>query len=91
MLVAVADKPYFAQHAVFPGVNGNASINAPDTAWILYGGSLAGAETAVALNQYGGDGGILWAGIAASGTTYAKLAYPEWSGISLNHQNELDD
>ena len=75
---AVADKPYFAQHATFPGVQSSVSLNSPDTPWILYGGSLAGAETAIALHEYGGDGGILWAGIAASGTTYAALAYPEW-------------
>jgi hypothetical protein len=77
-LAAVADKPYFAQHATFPGVQSNVSLNSPDTPWILYGGSLAGAETAIALHEYGGDGGILWAGIASSGTTYATLAYPEW-------------
>ena len=72
----IADNAYFAQHATFPGVNG--SLNAKDTPWILYGGSLAGAQTAFSLKTYGGDDGILWGGIASSGTTKAKLTYPEW-------------
>lgn len=75
---AIADNAYFAQHAKFPGVHSNTSLNAPDTAWILYGGSLAGAETTFSLKTYGGDGGILWAGIGASATTHAMLEYPQW-------------
>ncbi|KAI7195983.1 hypothetical protein KC343_g10178 [Hortaea werneckii] len=66
----------FAQHANFPTVN--ASLNAPNTPWILYGGSLAGAQTAFSLKTYGGDNGILWGGIASSGTTRTELAYVEW-------------
>ncbi|PNS15019.1 cell division control protein 42 [Sphaceloma murrayae] len=72
----IADNAYFAQHATFPGVN--ATLTAPSTPWILYGGSLAGAQTAFSLKVYGGDSGILWGGIASSGTTKAKLTYPEW-------------
>lgn len=54
-------------------------MTAPGTPWILYGGSLAGAETAFSLKEYGGDGtGVLWAGIASSATTKSKLAYVEW-------------
>jgi len=64
------------QHATFPGVN--ATLTTPHAPWILYGGSLAGAQTAFSLHTYGGDGGLLWAGIGASATTKAKLAYPEW-------------
>ena len=75
-MAAIADNAYFAQHATFPGVQG--SLNAPHTPWILYGGSLAGAQTAFSIKQYGGDGGILWGGIASSGTTNAQLEYPEW-------------
>ena len=70
----IADNAFFARHAVFPGVKGN--LNAPKTPWILYGGSLAGAQTAFSLKTYGAD--TLYAGIAASGTIYATLAYPEW-------------
>ena len=76
--LAAADKAYFAQHAKLPGVVSNTSLNSPDAPWILYGGSLAGAETAIALHEFGGDGGVLWAGIAASGTTHAMLEYPQW-------------
>ena len=74
---AIADNAYFAQHATFPGVN-TTCLNAPGTPWILYGGSLAGAQTAFSLKTYGGKDGILWGGIASSGTTKAKLAYVEW-------------
>lgn len=56
----------------------NASLTVPSTPWILYGGSLAGAQTAFSLKTYGGPDGVLWAGIASSGTTEAKLAYVEW-------------
>ena len=78
---AISDNAYFAQHAKFPdvpGVDDQTSLNSPDSPWILYGGSLAGAETAFSLHEYGGNGGILWAGIAASGTTKALLEYPQW-------------
>ncbi|GAB1744440.1 hypothetical protein NU219Hw_g1717t1 [Hortaea werneckii] len=54
------------------------SLNAPNAPWILYGGSLAGAQTAFSLKTYGGHDGILWGGIASSGTTKAQLAYVEW-------------
>ncbi|KAL1305477.1 hypothetical protein AAFC00_002353 [Neodothiora populina] len=69
----IADNAYFAQHAVFPGAN--ASLNAPDTPWILYGGSLAGAQTAFSIKQYPD---LLYGGIASSGTTHAVVTYPEW-------------
>lgn len=78
---AIADNAYFAQYAKFPnvpGVTNKSSLDSPNSPWILYGGSLAGAETAFSLHDYGGDGGILWAGIAASGTTKALLEYPQW-------------
>ncbi|KAK5113436.1 hypothetical protein LTR85_010864 [Meristemomyces frigidus] len=73
---SIADNEYFATHATFPGVN--ATLTAPGTPWILYGGSLAGAQTAFSLKTYGGPDGVLWGGIASSGTTQAKLAYVEW-------------
>jgi hypothetical protein len=71
--LAIADNAYFAQHAIFPGVN--TTLTAPDTPWILYGGSLAGAQTAFSIKQYGD---ILYGGIASSGVIHAVLAYPEW-------------
>ncbi|RWA08733.1 hypothetical protein EKO27_g6366 [Xylaria grammica] len=39
----IADNSHFAQNAVFPGIGGD--LKAPGTPWILYGGSLAGAQT----------------------------------------------
>ena len=71
--VAIADNAYFAQHVNFPGVTGN--LTAPHTPWILYGGSLAGAETAFSVKTYGD---ILFGGIAASGIVNVKLEYPQW-------------
>jgi hypothetical protein len=70
---AIADNAYFAQHATFPGVAGN--LTAPGADWILYGGSLAGAETAFTVKTYGD---IVFGGIASSGTIYASHAYPQW-------------
>ena len=69
----IADNAYFATHATFPGVAGN--LSAPGTPWILYGGSLAGAQTAFSVKQYGD---ILYGGIASSAVIHAVLAYPEW-------------
>jgi len=53
-------------------------LNAPASPWILYGGSLAGAQTAFSLKEYGGANGTLWAGIGASATTHAVLGYGQW-------------
>lgn len=69
----IADFAYFAQHAVFPGLN--ATLTAPSTPWILYGGSLAGAQTSFAVKTYGD---ILYGGIAASGVIRVSTEYPEW-------------
>ena len=70
---AIADNAYFATHASFPGVN--SSLTAPETPWILYGGSLAGAQTAFSLKTYGD---ILFGGIASSATIKGELTYPQW-------------
>jgi hypothetical protein len=77
--LAIADNAYFAQHAKFPGVKGD--LTAPGTPWILYGGSLAGAQTAFSVKQYGD---ILYGGISSSGVIHAVLAYPEVSDRSWN-------
>lgn len=58
---------------MFPGVEGD--LTAPGTPWILYGGSLAGAQTAFSVKTYGD---ILYGGIASSGTIQAVLGYPQW-------------
>ena len=71
--LAIADNAYFAQHAEFPGVSGN--LTAPGTPWILYGGSLAGAQTAYSLVAHGD---VLFAGIGSSATVVGLLEYPQW-------------
>ena len=70
----IADNAYFAQHAVFPGVD-EEDLTAPNTPWILYGGSLAGAQTAFSVKMYPE---ILYGGIASSAVIKPVLAYPEW-------------
>ncbi|KAF7879001.1 hypothetical protein EAF04_000201 [Stromatinia cepivora] len=69
----VADNAYFAQHISLPGVNAN--ITAPNTKWILYGGSLAGGQTALSVKIYPE---ILFGGIAASAPIKTVVGYPEW-------------
>ena len=68
----IADNAFFASHATFPGIG---NVSAPDTPWILYGGSLAGAQTSFSVKQYGD---LLYGGIASSAVVRAILAYPEW-------------
>ncbi|KAH8666347.1 extracelular serine carboxypeptidase-like protein [Xylariales sp. PMI_506] len=69
----VADFANFAQHATFPGVEGD--LTAPGTPWIVYGGSLAGAETAFTIKLHGD---ILYAGIASSAPVFLPVGYPDW-------------
>jgi hypothetical protein len=69
----IADNAYFAQHAQFPGIEAN--LTASTTPWILYGGSLAGAQTAFSLVEYED---LLWGGIASSAVIHAVLEYPQW-------------
>jgi hypothetical protein len=71
----IADNAYFAQHVTFANVTGGGNLTAPGTPWILYGGSLAGAQTAFSLVEYEG---LLWGGIAASGVIHPAKLYPEW-------------
>ena len=69
----IADNQYFAQHATFPGID--ADLTAPNTPWIMYGGSLAGAQVAFTMKEYGDT---IYGGIASSGVIQAVLGYPEW-------------
>ncbi|KIV95276.1 hypothetical protein PV10_02949 [Exophiala mesophila] len=71
----IADNAYFAQHVKFENVTGGDNLTADTTPWILYGGSLAGAQTAFSLVEYEG---LLWGGIASSGVVHAVHGYPEW-------------
>ncbi|KAF7516693.1 hypothetical protein G7054_g14050 [Neopestalotiopsis clavispora] len=69
----VADFAYFAQNAEFDGIDDD--LTAPNTPWILYGGSLAGAETAFSIKLHGD---ILYGGIASSAPVYLTVGYPDW-------------
>jgi hypothetical protein len=69
----VADFAYFAQNAVFPGIDED--LTAPNTPWIVYGGSLAGAETAFTIKLHGD---ILYGGIAASAPIWLSVGYSNW-------------
>lgn len=71
----IADNAYFAQHATFTNVTGGDKLTAQDVPWILYGGSLAGAQTAFSLVEYEG---LLWGGIASSGVVHPVVEYKEW-------------
>ncbi|KAL7626655.1 hypothetical protein AAE478_003429 [Parahypoxylon ruwenzoriense] len=69
----IADNAYFARNAVFPGISGD--LTAPSTPWILYGGSLAGAQTALSIKVHGD---VLYGGIASSAPIQVYVGYPEW-------------
>ena len=69
----IADFAYFSQHVSFPGVSAN--LSAPGTPWIMYGGSLAGAQTAFTVKTYPD---IIYGGIASSGVIQVSVEYPEW-------------
>lgn len=69
----IADNAYFAQNVELPGIPGN--LSAPGTPWIMYGGSLAGAQTAYTLVAHGD---IIFAGIGSSATVVGLLEYPQW-------------
>ncbi|KAL3293618.1 serine carboxypeptidase s28 [Colletotrichum asianum] len=72
---ALADTAYFAQNVVFPGKLANISLTAPDTPWILYGGSYAGAFVAFLRKLYPE---VFWGAISSSGVTAAVVDYWEY-------------
>ena len=71
----IADNAYFAQHAKLDSVTDGNNLTATGRPWILYGGSLAGAQTAFSLVEYEN---LLWGGIASSAPVHVVHAYPEW-------------
>ncbi|KAJ6540744.1 peptidase S28, partial [Mycena capillaripes] len=71
---SIADIAYFAQHVSVPG-HEDEDLTAPGRPWIIYGGSLAGAEVAFALREYGD---VIYGGISSSGTVQASEGYPQW-------------
>lgn len=71
----IADNAYFAQHVKLENVTDGDNLMAPGRPWILYGESLAGAQTAFSLVEYQD---LLWGGIASSAPVHVVKAYPEW-------------
>ncbi|CAG8974152.1 hypothetical protein HYALB_00002791 [Hymenoscyphus albidus] len=68
---ALADEAYFAQHVVFKGLE-QYDLTAPNTAYIGYGGSYAGAFVAFLRKLYPD---IFWGVISSSGVTEAIYDY----------------
>ncbi|KAJ7215370.1 extracelular serine carboxypeptidase-like protein [Mycena pura] len=71
---SIADYAYFAQHVSVPG-HEDEDLTAPGRPWIIYGGSLAGAEAAFTMREYGD---VIYGGISSSGTVQAFKGYPQW-------------
>lgn len=68
---ALADMAYFAQNVVFEGLE-DFNLTAPNTAYIAYGGSYAGAFVAFLRKLYPD---IYWGAISSSGVTEAIYDY----------------
>jgi len=68
---ALADQAYFAQNVKFPGLE-DLDLTAPNTPWIAYGGSYAGAFVAVIRKVYPQ---VFWGAISSSGVTVAIYDY----------------
>ncbi|KAI1623522.1 serine carboxypeptidase S28-domain-containing protein [Exophiala viscosa] len=64
---ALADLAYFAQKAVFAGLE-HKNLTAPGTPWIIIGGSYAGVISAFTRIQYPD---LFWGGLSSSGITTA--------------------
>ncbi|KAF7344761.1 Alpha/beta-Hydrolase [Mycena venus] len=71
---SIADIAYFAQHVSIPS-HEDEDLTAPGRPWIIYGGSLAGAEVAFTMREYGD---VIYGGISSSGTVQAFKGYPQW-------------
>ncbi|KUI63809.1 Putative serine protease K12H4.7 [Cytospora mali] len=71
---ALADMAYFAQTIKFPGLE-DLDLTAPNTAYIAYGGSYAGAFVAFLRKLYPD---VYWGAISSSGVTEAIYDYWEY-------------
>ncbi|KAK8151696.1 serine carboxypeptidase S28-domain-containing protein [Phyllosticta citrichinensis] len=71
---ALADTAYFAKNVRFPGLD-NLTLTAPDTPYIAYGGSYAGAFVAFLRKLYPE---IFFGAISSSGVTEAIYDYWEY-------------
>lgn len=72
---AVADTAYFAKNVKFPGFE-KVDLTAPNTPWIIYGGSYAGAFAAFTRKLYPD---AFWGAISSSGVTKAVYDYWEYN------------
>mgnify|MGYP005988331867 CR=1 FL=1 len=72
---ALADIAYFAQRIQFPGLEDH-NLAAPNTPWIIYGGSYSGAVAAFARKTYPD---IFWGAISSSGVTAAVYDFWEYA------------
>ncbi|KAJ4299538.1 hypothetical protein N0V90_004784 [Kalmusia sp. IMI 367209] len=70
---ALAEVDYFARNVKFDGID--ADLTAPNTPWIVYGGSYAGAQAAFLRVAYPET---FWGTIASSGVTVAIYDYWEY-------------
>lgn len=73
-LQSIQDTNYFAENIVLPGLE-DVDLSPKKTPWIRYGGSYAGATTALARKLYPE---IWWGGIASSAVTTAIIDYWEY-------------
>lgn len=71
---AVADMAYFAKNVHFEGLE-DRNLTAPNTAYIAYGGSYAGAFVAILRKLYPD---VYWGAISSSGVTEAIYDYWEY-------------
>jgi hypothetical protein len=67
---ALAEVDYFARNVKFEGIAED--LTAPNTPWVVYGGSYAGAQAAFLRVQYPET---FWGAIASSGVTVAIYDY----------------
>lgn len=68
---ALADNAYFAKNVQFPGLE-HLNLTAPNTPWIIYGGSYAGSLAAFTRKVYPD---VYWGGISSSGVPQAMDEY----------------
>ncbi|KAL4807500.1 serine carboxypeptidase S28-domain-containing protein [Aspergillus unguis] len=68
---SLADHAYFAQNVVFPGLE-DLDLTAPETKWIAYGGSYAGAQVAFLRKVYPD---VFAGAVSSSGVTAAIVDF----------------
>lgn len=79
---AAADSARFMSNVTFPGIHED--LTAPNTPWIYYGGSYAGARAAHMKILYPD---LVYGAIASSGVTHATLSNWEYYEIIRNAAN----